>query len=147
MRAGRQLGIEVAGREHTFSPEDVILTMRAPDGYSVERDGAHAVALDLALDDALIREGRVREIVHVVQNARRTAGLQVEDRIELALDGDAELTEAARSGGDYIARETLALRLALGDEDARTLAPLEYSEEADIEGRTLRIALRRAPAG
>jgi len=147
LRAGGQLGIEVAGREHALTPEDVILTMRAPDGYSVERDGAHAVALDLALDEALIREGRVREIVHVVQNARKTAGLQVEDRIELALDGDAELTEAARSGRDYIARETLALRLALGDEDARTLSPLEYSEEADIEGRTLRIALRRAPAG
>src|SRR5262249_11674756 len=36
------IGITVGGREHMLSPEDVILTMRAPEGYSVEREGAHA---------------------------------------------------------------------------------------------------------
>ena len=77
------IGIAVGGREHTLSAEDVILTMKAPEGYSVEREGAHAVALDLAIDDDLREEGRAREIVHAVQNARKTAGLEVEDRIEL----------------------------------------------------------------
>ena len=80
-----ELGIAVAGREHTLTAEDVILTMRAPEGYSVEREGAHAVALDLALDDDLRREGYAREIVHAVQNARKNAGLAIEDRIELWL--------------------------------------------------------------
>ena len=84
----RRIGITVDGREHTLSAEDVILTMRAPEGYSVEREGAHAVALDLAIDDELREEGHAREIVHAVQNARKAAGLAVEDRIELALDGD-----------------------------------------------------------
>src|SRR5439155_5713796 len=37
------IGITVAGREYTLSAGDVILTLRAPDGYSVEREGAHAV--------------------------------------------------------------------------------------------------------
>ena len=69
--------------------------MRPPEGYSVEREGAHAVALELALDDELRREGCAREIVHAVQNARKSAGLQVEDRIELALDGDVVLLQAA----------------------------------------------------
>ena len=86
--ASGTIGIAVAGRDHTLSAEDVILTMRAPEGYSVEREGAHAVALDLAIDDDLREEGRAREIVHAVQNARKTAGLQVEDRIELVLDGE-----------------------------------------------------------
>ncbi len=54
--------------------------MRAPEGYSVEREGAHAVALDLAIDEDLREEGYAREIVHAVQNARKSAGLQVEDR-------------------------------------------------------------------
>ena len=48
------------------------------------------------LDDELRREGLAREIVHAVQNARKGAGLQVEDRIELALGGDEELLAAAR---------------------------------------------------
>src|SRR5205823_5727550 len=50
VRDGGSVGIEVAGREHTLSADDLILTMRAPEGYSVEREGAHAVALDLTLD-------------------------------------------------------------------------------------------------
>ena len=92
----RQIGIAVGGRDHTLSADDVILTMRAPDGYSVEREGAHAVALDLALDEDLRREGRAREIVHAVQNARKSAGLQVEDRIALALAGDARCSTPRR---------------------------------------------------
>ena len=50
---GGGIGIAVAGREHTLLGEDVILTMKAPEGYSVEHEGAHAVALDLTIDDDL----------------------------------------------------------------------------------------------
>src|SRR6202035_3133713 len=83
VRGGGEIGIEVAGREHTLSAADVIVTIRAPEGYSVEREGAHAVALDLAIDEDLRREGRSRELVHGIQNARKLAGLQVEARIEV----------------------------------------------------------------
>jgi len=93
--ARRGIGITVSGREHVLSEADVIMTLRAPEGYSVEREGAHAVALDLTIDEDLRREGYAREIVHAVQNARRSAGLAVEDRIALWLAGDEALMEAA----------------------------------------------------
>ena len=141
---GGAIGINVDGREHTLSAGDVILTMRAPEGYSVEREGAHAVALDLAIDDELREEGYAREIVHAVQNARKTAGLQVEDRIELALHGDLVLIQAADSHRDYIAAETLALELLLGEAAVAAGATMDYSAEAHIDGLTLNIALRRA---
>src|SRR5271166_4553931 len=102
LRDGAEIGVSVAGREHSLSAENLILTMRAPEGYSVEREGAHAVALDLTIDEGLLREGRAREIVHAVQNARKVAGLQVEDRIVLALDGAPELLEAAAAHRDYL---------------------------------------------
>jgi isoleucyl-tRNA synthetase len=143
VRDGGVLGIAVGGREHTLTAEDVILTMRAPDGYSVEREGAHAVALDLAVDDELRREGRAREMVHAIQNARKTAGLQVEDRIELALDGELALLEAASEHHDYIASETLAVVLGFGG-DAVRAAAMEYSEQTEIDGLPLNITLRRA---
>ena len=66
------------------------------------------MALDLALDDELRREGLAREIVHAVQSARKAAGLEVEDRIALALGGDEELLAAARAHEDYVRGETLA---------------------------------------
>jgi len=141
---GDSIGIAVAGREHTLSAEDVILTMKAPDGYSVEREGAHAVALDLTIDEDLREEGRAREIVHAIQNARKTAGLQVEDRIELALDGDPALIEAAQAHRDHLAGETLAVELRLGDAGVQAATAMDYSEQAEIDGLPLTIALRRA---
>jgi isoleucyl-tRNA synthetase len=144
VRDGGQIGIAVGEREHTLTAQDVLLTMRAPDGYSVEREGAHAVALDLAIDEDLRHEGRAREIVHAVQNARKTAGLRVEDRIELSLDGDPALIQAAATHRDYIAGETLAPTLQLADRDERAAAATAYSEQTEIDGLSLNISLSRA---
>ena len=139
--ADEPLGIAVGEREHTLTEQDVILTMKAPPGYSVERDGAHAVALELAIDDSLLREGRSREIVHAIQNARRSAGLEVEDRIVLVLLGDPALIEAAREHCSYVAGETLATKLQLGEGDP---AAMDFREQTDLEGLSFEIALSRA---
>ncbi|HST56603.1 MAG TPA: isoleucine--tRNA ligase [Solirubrobacteraceae bacterium] len=161
VRGAQEIGIAVAGGEHSLSAEDVILSMQAPEGYSVEREGAHAVALDLTIDEDLAREGVAREIVHAVQIARKNAGLAVEDRIVLSLDGDAGLLPAAAAHRDYLAGETLAVELHLSNEPARhpqadtqtsaqpqTQAPDDmptaYREQAMIDGLELAIALRRA---
>jgi isoleucyl-tRNA synthetase len=142
------IGISVAGREHTLSADDVILTMKAPDGYSVEREGAHAVALDLTIDDDLRAEGQAREIVHAVQNARKSAGLEVEDRIELALAGDPALIAAAAAHRDYLTGETLAVALELTPDVTVATEALDYSEQTEIDGLALAIALRvhRSPS-
>jgi isoleucyl-tRNA synthetase len=139
------VGISVGGREHTLTAEDLILTMQAPEGYSVEREGAHAVALELAIDEDLRREGRAREIVHAVQNARKNAGLAVEDRIELHLIGDPALLEAAGEHRDYITGETLAVRLHTAPSNGQPATEMTYREQAQIEGLEIEIALRRSP--
>jgi isoleucyl-tRNA synthetase len=132
------IGIAVGGREHTLSAEDVILTMKAPEGYSVEREGAHAVALDLTIDEDLRAEGQAREIVHAVQNARKTAGLEVEDRIDLWLAGNPTLVQAAETHRDYLVGETLTIGLSLEGENPNNC----YSEQTGVDGLPLTIALR-----
>ena len=79
-------------------------------------------------------------MVHAVQIARKGAGLQVEDRIELTLYGDAALLDAVREHADYVAGETLAASLAF--DGAR--AEGAHTETARIDGSELGIALRRA---
>jgi isoleucyl-tRNA synthetase len=138
------VGITVDGHEHTLSAEDVILTMRAPDGYSVEREGSHAVALDLTIDEALREEGRAREIVHAVQSARKAAGLEVEDRVELALSGDPALLRATEAHRDYIAGETLAVELNLAAGAIVPASEWGYSDQITLEELDLTISLRRA---
>ena len=94
--------------------DDLLVSMKPLEGYQVEREGSHAVALELELDDELRVEGWARDIVRAVQNARQEAGFEVSDRIVLTLDGDARLLDAARSHQDYIAGEVLATGVEFG---------------------------------
>ena len=110
--------------------------MQPLEGYQLEREGSHAVALELELDDELRREGLAREVVHAVQNARKAAGLEVEDRIELALGGDEELLAAAREHEDYVARRDARRR-------ASATTARRRRAEATIEGRPLADRARR----
>jgi isoleucyl-tRNA synthetase len=136
LREGRMIGVSVDGRDHELGADDLLLAMAPLEGYQLEREGSHAVALELALDDALRREGLAREVVHAVQNARKAAGLAVEDRIRLVLGGDDELVGAARAHEDYLVREVLAVAVAYdGALDG---------EAATIENRELRIGVARA---
>ncbi len=142
LQTGSEIGISVAGRDHTLAPGDLLLTLQAPEGYTVEREGSHAVALDLAIDADLLREGQAREIVHAVQNARKAAGLAVEDRIELSITGAEALLAAAREHRDYLVSETLATVLDVGGEP---LAAPAYVARTAVDGHELTISLRRAP--
>src|SRR3712207_6675112 len=135
VRDGGRVGIFVENEEHALTREDLLLAMKPLEGYQLEREGSHAVALELELDDELRRERLAREVVHAVQVARKGAGLEVEDRIELALGGDDELLGAARDHEPYVAGETLAVSVAYGADGAAS---------ATIEGRELRIGVARA---
>jgi isoleucyl-tRNA synthetase len=136
LRDGRTVGLSIDGHDHELGADDLLLAMQPLDGYQLEREGSHAVALELALDEELRREGLAREVVHAVQSARKAAGLAVEDRIRLVLGGDDELLGAARMHEAYVAGEVLAVEVSYdGAHDG---------ELASIEGRELRIAVARA---
>ena len=117
LREGRTIAINLDGADHELAGDDLQLAMQPLEGYQVERAGSHAVALELALTEELVREGTARELVHAIQNARRDAGLDVSDRITLTLSGDAEQLAAARAHQDYIAGEVLATSVTLGEGD------------------------------
>ncbi len=132
MAGGGEVGINVDGDEHAIGADEVSLSLQPLDGYEVEAEAGHAVALQLELDDELRREGLAREVVHAVQNARKEAGLEITDRIALGLGGDDALLEAAREHEGYVSGEVLATEIAY---DAANGA------EARIDGRELRIAV------
>jgi isoleucyl-tRNA synthetase len=135
LRGGGAVGLSVDGEEHALGPDDLQMVLQPLEGYQVERAGTHAVALNLELTDELRREGLAREVVHAVQAARKSAGLNVEDRIALRLGGDAELIDAVRAHEGYVSAETLATSLETNDADG---------EPATIEGRELRISVEKS---
>jgi isoleucyl-tRNA synthetase len=136
LRSGGSVAVSVGGHDHELAADDLIVAMKPLEGYQVEREGSHAVALELAVDDELRIEGWAREIVHAAQAARRAAGLEVTDRIALTLDGDPELVAAAQTHESYIAGETLAVEVSYES--------INGSEPVRIDGRVLRLAVALA---
>lgn len=82
-------------------------------GAAAVLPGGGFVVLDLTLDDELRAEGYARDVVRVVQDARKAAGLQVSDRILLTLDVPTEHVAAVEQHRDTIARETLSLSVEI----------------------------------
>jgi len=89
----------------------------------------------------LRREGMMREVVRQVQNARKQAGLNIDDRIRLAFDThDEELKQAVEEHADTIKAETLATELTTSGG-----APAEgFKADVKVEGVALAIALSKA---
>jgi isoleucyl-tRNA synthetase len=142
LREGRTVGVMVDGHDHELDADDLQIAMRPLEGYQLEREGSHAVALELALDDALRREGLAREVVHAVQAARKAAGLDVSDRIALTLGGADELLAAAREHEPYVTGETLTT--AIDYDGAPTGNGDAAGHAVEIEGLALRIGVARA---
>ena len=136
--AGRSFTLDVEGRDVTFGPGDCRVQTGSAEGYACAVDGGFMVALDTGLDDELVLEGLAREIVRSVQDARKSAGLEVSDRIVLGISGTGPVPEALRAHGEYIAAETLATRLVDAD------AVDGWSAERSLEDACWRIALARA---
>jgi isoleucyl-tRNA synthetase len=137
LRNGGSVAITIGGQDHELSADDVLIAMQPLEGYELEREGSHAVALELRIDGDLRDEGWAREVVHAVQAARRDAGLEITDRIALTLDGDGALLDAARTRESYIAAETLAVRVSYESLDGG-------ADPVRIDGLQLRVAVALA---
>jgi isoleucyl-tRNA synthetase len=139
--AGPRLGKEVqrvikAAREGNWAQTDGAVTA---DGIEL-RDGEYDLVLEVAHDESdaalallsdggfvlletrttpmLEAEGLARDVVRAVQDARKSAGLDVSDRIELKLVLDREGAAAVREFAGLITAETLAVDLTVAEDDA-----------------------------
>ncbi len=137
--AGRVTRLQVAGEELELEPADLLLDARSPEGYAAEEGRGYLVALDTRVTPELKREGLARDVVRLVQNARKSAGLAVSDRITLYLKAQGELELALGEHGEAVAREVLATGLSFGPppEDA-------HQESHELDGETFTFALRKA---
>ncbi len=130
--------VEVAGQPETIGLDDVVITETPREGWAVATDAGETLALDLHLTPELIRRGLAREVVRLVQEGRKSAGLEVSDRIELWLSTDSEeLGAAIDEHSPDIAGEVLAVVVS------RDAAPAEAFAGTDPD-LGITFALRRA---
>ncbi|HUG95141.1 MAG TPA: DUF5915 domain-containing protein, partial [Pleomorphomonadaceae bacterium] len=105
-------------------------------------DGEVLGALDTQVDDALAAEGLAREVAHRLQNLRKSAGLEISDRIVAAVSGPASVAERLAPHRPWLAAETLAVSLEVGE--TAELPDAIVREELTLDGATISLALRRA---
>jgi isoleucyl-tRNA synthetase len=112
--------VTLDGERIALGPDEVVVTETPREGWAVAAEGGETVALDLALTPALRRAVLAREVVRMIQEARKNAGLDVSDRIELiwATADRTELAEAIREHGALVADEVLATRFVEGSADS-----------------------------
>ncbi len=139
--AGELVEITVDGEVSPLESEDLLREARPSEGYAVGQDAALAVGLATEITPELRLEALAREIVHAVQGARRTAGLRVEERIVLHLDGSGLIREAIDAHRPSISSETLAVRLSVGH--GAPFAGLLHEEHV-LDGEPFALRLDRA---
>ena len=114
--------MEANGEEFDVMPEEVEVKAQAKEGFAVAEDGPYVVALVTDLTPELVQEGLAREFVRRVQDLRKSADLDVADRIELFVEASAGLRSAVEAHREYITTETLASTLNF--QPARTMHPV-----------------------
>ncbi|HSE08900.1 MAG TPA: isoleucine--tRNA ligase [Nocardioidaceae bacterium] len=103
--------VVVDGESVEVLPDEVIISERPREGWSVVNEQGETVALDLELTPELVRAGIAREVVRLVQEARKNSGFDVSDRIVLVWQADGETAEALRENGPLVAGEVLAVEM------------------------------------
>jgi isoleucyl-tRNA synthetase len=125
--------IEVAGEQIALA--DVLLSRTPVSGKAVATEGDVTVVLETALSEELVDEGLARELNSVLQQARKSLGLEVSDRVRVGWDSpDAAVVRALERHGRWLADEVLAVELARSASAAT---------EATLNGKPVRYALAK----
>jgi isoleucyl-tRNA synthetase len=138
IRAGQVSVIDLDGEPFEVEPDGFLVDVTSPDGYAAIEDGGYLVALNINLTPELIEEGLVREVIRYVQNARKEAGLEVSDHINLGLQTEGEVLTAIANYQDLIQSESLADSLIIG-----VLNDASYTEEITIDNGSAIISITK----
>ncbi|PID52305.1 MAG: isoleucine--tRNA ligase [Candidatus Moraniibacteriota bacterium] len=87
--------------------------------FKSKADGTLTVGLDIALTDELKKEGQMRELIRHIQQARKKAGLAIDNRIKLCYTGNSEIINSFTT---EIAKEVLATEIVQGEPDAEAFS-------------------------
>jgi len=140
LQAGQPVTVDVEGTPIELLPEEAQVRMRAREGLAVADADGVVVGIDTELTPELEQEGLARDLVRRVQEMRKNAGYEIQDRITLTYQAGETLSAVFVTLGDYVVAETLAV-------EVRTGTPPEGShvETFELNGQEITIGVQRVP--
>ena len=101
----------------------------------IDETQSEDVVLNTEVSEELRLEGQAREIIRSIQEMRKEAGYEVDDRIEVGYDG---ATEVFSKFGDLIQKEVLATTFA-----EKLIEPADLKKELEVEGQRVIITIKK----
>ena len=141
LRAGLGLTLDVEGEEVELAPEEVLVQEQPQEGLAVASERSVTVGVDTVITPELVAEGLAREVVRRVQNLRKKAGFNLDDRIVTTYQAEGELAEAIETWRDFIVAETLSVEFKAGVPQEGAGATVG---EDRVGGHSLQLGVRRA---
>ena len=132
---GGSILIRINGDEEKITKNELIIDEISKDGLSASSYGGMVVAIDKNISDKLLKEGIVRDIIRHVQNFRKESGLEVQDRIEVAINGDESILEAINENKNYLMNEILAV--SIGSDVLNS----KYIKKIELDGLSIEIGI------
>jgi isoleucyl-tRNA synthetase len=140
LEADGRVQVSVAGEEIALEPDEIAVAMEARPGFSAAAGRIGVVVLSTELTPELVEEGLFREVLNRVQTFRKELDLEYTGRIRLSLAGADRLLDAVRPRVEELARETLAVDVAVG----ASPAACAHVREVAIDGASLTLGLTLA---
>jgi len=138
--AGQNIVLDVDGERVELAPNEILVQTQAAEGLAVASGEGITVAIDTTLTPELAQEGLAREFVRTIQNLRKDAGFNIEDRIVTQYEtASVKVREMLDAFGEYVKRETLTTDLRAGSGGDGFVV-----SETRVEGEPIRIAIQRA---
>ncbi|UYN89133.1 MAG: class I tRNA ligase family protein [Anaerolineales bacterium] len=137
--AGEPVQLTLDGSEVELAADEVLVNSQPAEGLAVAAEKGVTVGLDTALTPELKAEGTAREVVRRIQDMRKKADFNIEDRIRTYYAAEGDLAAVLTQWAETIKSETLSLELAAGSAPAGA-----YSEEHKIDGATVTLAVVKA---
>ena len=131
LRTNNKAVIKLEDQEFEITTEDVIITETPREGWSVVSQDGETIALDLEISPELRSLGISREVIRMIQEARKTSGLDVSDRINLKYHTtDEQVGSSISENMEVIKSEVLALSFAA---EKATSDPTTKDEDLNLE--------------
>ena len=132
--AGAAYSVTLPSGVVELKPGDYEISSEDMPGWLVATEGQLTIALDIQISEDLKKEGVARELINRIQNLRKDSGFEVTDKIEVRIfaDGAAreEIGSAMADYKDYIAAQTLALSITLGETAPEGALDVEWDDGA-----------------
>ena len=137
--AGEEVTLEVDGESVHLAPQEILVQTQPAAGLAVAADKLATVAVDTVLTPELKAEGQARELVRRIQDMRKKAGFNIEDRISLFyVTRSEELRHVLQTWETYIRTETLATQVFAGPADEGS-----YREEQIVDDMQVILGVKR----